>query len=164
MGNKASAHEAKGAGKDVVQQTQKGSNALYEYVDLNGGGSLVEAFRKAQATKNFSAVEELIEGFRDKFLYNDGVGKDIDIEELVQWRQQSREVEPSKKQNAFWSFFTKFTNRVGDTIETVGTDNYALTENDGEGFKSFIAIIILFHSWFFFLSWYTQILVYKNSE
>lgn len=131
MGNKASAHEAKGAGKDVVQQTQKGSNALYEYVDLNGGGSLVEAFRKAQATKNFSAVEELIEGFRDKFLYNDGVGKDIDIEELVQWRQQSREVEPSKKQNAFWSFFTKFTNRVGDTIETVGTDNYALTENAG---------------------------------
>ena len=36
MGNKASAQEAKGAGKDVIKQTQKSSNELYKvsYPDL----------------------------------------------------------------------------------------------------------------------------------
>lgn len=143
MGNKASAQEAKGAGKDVIKQTQKSSNELYEYVDLNGGGNLVEAFRKAQATKKFTEVEQLIEGFRDKFLYNEGAGKDIDVEELVQWRQQSREVqEPSKKQNGFGYFVTKCTNRVENTIEAVGTDNYALTESSGK--KIFVVYLSLY--------------------
>ena len=133
MGNRASAQEAKGAGKDVIQQTQKNSNELYDYVDLNGGGNLVEAFRKAQATKNFSEVEELIEGFSSKFLYNDGMGKEIDVGELVQKRLQSRDVQkPSEKQNGFTTFLTKCTSRVEDTIETVGTDNYALTEGGGK--------------------------------
>ena len=133
MGDKSSAQEAKGAGKDVIKQTQKGSNELYKYVDLNGGGNLVDAFRRAQSTKNFSEVEELIEGFRVKFLYNEGVGKDIEIGELVQWRRQSREVQaPSKRENAFTFFFTKCTSRVEDTIEAVGMDNYTLSENTGE--------------------------------
>ncbi|XP_078357292.1 uncharacterized protein LOC144642181 [Oculina patagonica] len=122
--------EAKGAGKDVIKQTQKSSNELYKYVDLNGGGNLVEAFRRAQATKDFTEVEQLIEGFREKFLYNRGAGKDIDIGELVQWRKQSRvDEEPSKRDNAFVSFFTKCTSRVENTIEAVGIDNYALSEN-----------------------------------
>ncbi|XP_068746067.1 transient receptor potential cation channel subfamily V member 5-like [Montipora capricornis] len=132
MGNKGSAHEAKGAGKDVVQQTQKGSNELYDYVDLNGGGKLVEAFRRAQRTKDFHEVEELMEGFRSKFLYNDGAGKEIDVAELVQWRHQSREVQvPSKKRNALLSFFTKWTNRVEDSLGTVGTDYHVLAEGPG---------------------------------
>lgn len=131
MGNKASAQEAKGAGKDVIKQTQKSSNELYEYVDLNGGGKLVEAFRRGEARKDFTEVEELIDGFRGKFLYNDGVGKDIEVKELVQWRNQSRDVQEPKEKSIFSSFFTTFTNRVEDTIETVGTDNYALTENTG---------------------------------
>ena len=124
--------EAKGAGKDVIKQTQKSSNELYDYVDLNGGGNLVEAFRRAQATKDFTEVEQLIEGFRKKFLYNEGVGKDIDVGELVQWRKQSRVAEePSKRENSFLSFFTKCTRRVENTIEAVGIDNYALSENAG---------------------------------
>ena len=139
MGNKASAQEAKGAGKDVIKQTQKSSNELYEYVDLNGGGKLVEAFRKGQARKDFTEVEELIDGFRGKFLYNDGVGKDIEVKELVQWRNQSRDVQEPKEKSIFSSFFTTFTNRVEDTIETVGTDNYALTENTGK--RIFICFI-----------------------
>ena len=125
--------EAKGAGKDVIKQTQKSSNELYKYVDLNGGGSLVDAFRKAQSTKNFSDVEKLIEGFREKFLYNNGAGKDIDVRELVQCRRQSRKSEvPSKKENAVVSFFTKCSTRVENTIENVGIDNYELTENTGK--------------------------------
>lgn len=125
--------EAKGAGKDVIKQTQKSSNELYKYVDLNGGGNLVDAFRRAQATKNFSEVEQLIEGLREKFLYNNGVGKDIEVRELVQWRRQSREDEvPSKKENAVVSFLTKCTSRVENTIENVGIDNYELTENTGK--------------------------------
>ena len=139
MGNKASAQEAKGAGKDVIKQTQKSSNELYEYVDLNGGGKLVEAFRRGQARKDFTEVEELIDGFRGKFLYNDGVGKDIEVKELVQWRNQSRDVQKPKEKSIFSSFFTTFTNRVEDTIETVGTDNYALTENTGK--RIFICFI-----------------------
>ena len=139
MGNKASAQEAKGAGKDVIKQTQKSSNELYEYVDLNGGGKLVEAFRRGQARKDFTEVEELIDGFRGKFLYNDGVGKDIEVKELVQWRNQSRDVQEPKEKSIFSSFFTTFTNRVEDTIETVGTDNYALTENTGK--RIFICFI-----------------------
>ena len=124
--------EAKGAGKDVIKQTQKSSNELYDYVDLNGGGNLVEAFRRAQATKDFTEVEQLIEGFRKKFLYNEGVGKDIDVGELVQWRKQSRVAEePSKRENSFLSFFTKCTRRVENTIEAVGIDNYALSETAG---------------------------------
>ena len=125
--------EAKGAGKDVIKQTQKSSNELYKYVDLNGGGNLVDEFRKAQATKNFSEVEKLIEGFRETFLYNNGAGKDIEIRELVQWRRQSREDEvPSKKENAVVSFLTRCTSRVENTIENVGIDNYELTENTGK--------------------------------
>lgn len=125
--------EAKGAGKDVIKQTQKSSNELYKYVDLNGGGNLVEAYRRAQATKNYSEVEKLIDGFRGKFLYNEGAGKDIDVAELVQWRKQSRGTEePSKRENAFVSFFSKCTKRVENTIEAVGIDNYALSENGGE--------------------------------
>ena len=125
--------EAKGAGKDVIKQTQKSSNELYKYVDLSGGGNLVDEFRKAQATKNFSEVEKLIEGFREKFLYNNGAGKDIEIRELVQWRRQSRgDKVPSKKENAVVSFLTKCTSRVENTIENVGIDNYELTENTGK--------------------------------
>lgn len=125
--------EAKGAGKDVIKQTQKSSNELYKFVDLNGGGNLVDAFRRAQATKNFSEVEKLIEGFREKFLYNSGAGKAIEIRELVHWRRQSREDKvPSKKENAVVSFLTKCTSRVENTIENVGIDNYELTENTGK--------------------------------
>lgn len=123
--------EAKGAGKDVIEQTQS-SNELYNYVDLYGRGNLVDAFRRAQATKNFSEVQGLVEGFREKFLYNNGAGKDIEIRELVQWRRQSRGNEvPSKKENAVLSFLTKCTSRVENTIENVGIDNYELTENTG---------------------------------
>ena len=132
MGNKESAQNPKGAGKDVIQQTKKSSNELYEYIDLNGGGNLLEAFRKAQATKDYTEVEKLVEGFRGKFLYNEGVGKDIEVRELVQWRKQSRKVQEPNEQNVFASFFTKCTNRVENTIEAVGTDNYALTENVGK--------------------------------
>ena len=125
--------EAKGAGKDVIKQTQKSSNELYDYVDLNGEGNLVDEFRKAQATKDFSEVEKLIEGFREKFLYNKGAGKEIEIKELVQWRKQSRANEvPSKKENSVVSFFTKCKSRVENTFENVGIDNYELTENTGE--------------------------------
>lgn len=127
--------EAKGAGKDVIEQTQS-SNELYDYVDLYGRGNLVDAFRRAQATKNFSEVEELVDGFREKFLYNNGAGKDIEIRELVQWRRQSRGNEvPSKKGNAVLSFLTKCTSRVESTIENVGIDNYELTESTGSTTK-----------------------------
>lgn len=33
--------------------------------------------------KNFSEVEEFVEGFCEKFLYNNGIGKDIEIREFV---------------------------------------------------------------------------------
>ena len=134
MENRVSAEEAKGAGKDVIQQTQKGSNELYEYVDLDGGGRLVEAFRRARATKNFAEVEELIDGFGSKFLYNNGTGKEVDIAELVQWRHQSREVQlPSKKRrNALLSFFAKWSNRVEDTLDVVGVDYRTFPEGAGK--------------------------------
>lgn len=132
MGDESTGQDAKGAGKGVINQTQKGSNELYTYVDLNGGGCLVEAFRRAQARKDFTEVEELIEGFREKFLYNNGAGKDVDVGELVQWRQQSREVQqPSKRENALMHFFTQCSSRVEDTVEAVGIDNYTLSENTG---------------------------------
>ncbi|KAK2572384.1 Transient receptor potential cation channel subfamily V member 6 [Acropora cervicornis] len=130
MGNRVSAEEAKGAGKDVIQQAQKGSNELYEYVDVNGGGRLVEAFRRARARKNVAEVEELIDAFGSKFLYNNGAGKEVDVAELVQWRHQSREVQlPSKKRkNALLSLFAKWTDRVQDTLDVVGTDYRTLAE------------------------------------
>ena len=130
MGNRVSAEEAKGAGKDVIQQAQKGSNELYEYVDVKGGGRLVEAFRRARARKNVAEVEELIDAFGSKFLYNNGAGKEVDVAELVQWRHQSREVQlPSKKRkNALLSLFAKWTDRVQDTLDVVGSDYRTLAE------------------------------------
>lgn len=133
MGDMSTDQDAKGAGQGVINQTQKSSNELYKYVDLNGGGCLVEAFRRAQARKDFTEVEELIEAFREKFLYNNGAGKDVDIEELVQWRLKSRKVQkPSKRESSLKACFTKCSSRVEDTIEAVGTDHYAMkTENIG---------------------------------
>lgn len=130
MGNRVSAEEAKGAGKDVIQQAQKGSNELYEYVDVKGGGRLVEAFRRARARKNVAEVEELIDAFGSKFLYNNGAGKEVDVAELVHWRHQSREVQlPSKKRkNALLSLFAKWTDRVQDTLDVVGSDHRTLAE------------------------------------
>ena len=136
MGNSSSAEDAKGAGKDVIQQTDKSSNTLYDYVDLNGGGKLVEIFRKAQCSRSFREVEKLIGEFGQKYLYNNGEGKDVEVEKLVKWRAQTREVQQESKQrnllNVLTSFFTKYTNPVKHAIEAAGSDNYGVDEVQGD--------------------------------
>ena len=119
MGNKESAQNPKGVAKGVIEQTYIGSNKLYQdYIALKGDGNLLEAFRKAQATKDYTEVEQLVEGCRGKFLYNEGVGEDIEVRELVQSRKQTRKVQDT-------SFFT-FLHRLKCTNRVENSDKYVV--------------------------------------
>lgn len=100
MGNNVSSEDAKGAGKDVIKQTEKSSHELYEFVDLTEGGRLVQEFRKAKGSKDFSKVDGMIDGLK-KFLYNDGEGKNVPVCDLVDRRRMTRVFEKKKlKQTA----------------------------------------------------------------
>lgn len=95
MGNYSS-NEIKGAGKDVIQQTEETSHPLYQYLDLKGGGTLMKAFRKSQATKDYEEVDEIIRNDLKRFLYSDGNGKMVAIADLVQKRKESRDTGKTK--------------------------------------------------------------------
>lgn len=99
MGNNSSSDEAKGAGKDVIKQTEKSSHELYELVDLTNGGRLVHAFRKAKSTKDFSQVDEMIDGLK-KFLYQNGEGKNVSVSDLIEKRRNTRISEIKKLEQA----------------------------------------------------------------
>lgn len=91
MGNYGS-NDAKGAGKDVIKQTEETSHLLYQYIDLKGEGKLVKEFRKSLASKNFDEVDKIIKHELTRFLYNEGHGQMVPIADLVQKRSESRHI------------------------------------------------------------------------
>ena len=112
MGNKSSLEEAKGAGKDVIKQTEKTSHEFYELADLANGGRLVQAYRRAQSTKDFSEVNDLIEGLQ-KFLYQNGEGKKVPVSDLIVKRRKTRVSEIKKLEQAARSKWRGFHGMCG---------------------------------------------------
>lgn len=62
-----------------IKDQAAGTTPIYQFLDLKGGGELVELMKKANRTKNYKELDERIkEGLRP-YLYNDGEGKRIHI-------------------------------------------------------------------------------------
>lgn len=59
---------------------------MYNFIDLKGGGELVELMKKANRTKNYHELDEKIRNELKQFLYNDGEGKTVHISEIVMAR------------------------------------------------------------------------------
>ncbi|UJR09976.1 hypothetical protein I4U23_014200 [Adineta vaga] len=62
---------------------------LYRFVDLKGGGELIDVMRLANRTKDYTHIDALIREHMPKFLYNDGEGKPIKISEIVRRRNNT---------------------------------------------------------------------------
>ncbi|XP_013397110.1 transient receptor potential cation channel subfamily V member 5 [Lingula anatina] len=103
------------------------SKSLYKYVDLNGGGELVELQKEANRSKQFDKIDEKIRSDEIKgFLYNGGDGMLVDINKLIEYRNRDRggggirEKKPGK---------TVGKSSVSDTVST-GTAATTLSDND----------------------------------
>ena len=131
MANKS--EEAKGVGKDVIKQSES-VHALYDLVDLKGGGRLVEGFRRSQARKDSSHLDNVLDTEMRRFLYNGGQGKDIPISNLVLWRKQSRSSQ-SKSVTSKKKSWSSCCGKSSNTIESVMSEpSYALNETQGTSF------------------------------
>ena len=93
MGNRSSS----GVTSGVKDQAAGVTKELYYYIDLNGGGKLVELMKKANRTKNFDELQRYIKTHMEKFLYNGGNGKRVHIQEIVQVRAKDRGLKLSIK-------------------------------------------------------------------
>ena len=75
----------------VKNQADSKAKKLYTLLDLKGGGELVECMKRAQWTKNYSELDEMILREVPKFLYNGGDGKKVPIVDLVMARNKDRQ-------------------------------------------------------------------------
>ena len=64
---------------------------FYALVDDQGGGELVELAKVALRKNDFKLLDQTIREKVVKFLYNEGRGDYIDVEELVKARMYSRD-------------------------------------------------------------------------
>lgn len=69
-----------------IKKQAEGKREIYKYTDLKGGGELVELMKKANRTKNFHELDEKIRNELKRFLYDDGKGKVIHINTIVEAR------------------------------------------------------------------------------
>lgn len=60
-----------------------GGPALYKYVDVQGTGLLISLMRTADVTKDYTEFDDIVKNVVSKYLYNDGKGKEVPIQELV---------------------------------------------------------------------------------
>lgn len=75
----------------VKNQADNKAKALYQLVDLKGGGELVECAKRAGWTKDYTELDQKILTEVPKFLYNNGEGKKIPIVDLVIMRNKERQ-------------------------------------------------------------------------
>ena len=113
MGNSGSAvtHGVKDQAAGVAKE-------LYYYIDLQGGGKLVELMKKVNRTKHFDELECYIKTHLVKFLYNDGDGKLVHIREIVQQRAKDRGLKLSIKKDYCDSDNHKHANENGFSPQT----------------------------------------------
>ncbi|XP_037076817.1 transient receptor potential cation channel subfamily V member 5-like [Pollicipes pollicipes] len=85
MGNTDSA-VASGVKKQAGPTTQD----VYKFVDIKGGGELVEMMKVASKTKNYTEVDDFIQNRVVNYLYNGGQGRLIPTDHLVLLRNRDR--------------------------------------------------------------------------
>lgn len=85
MGN-AESNVTSGVKKQAGESTQ----AMYKFVNLKGGGLLVDMMKRAVQSKQFAELDHAIKTKVEPFLYNKGLGKWIPISSLVLLRNRDR--------------------------------------------------------------------------
>ncbi|XP_073946803.1 transient receptor potential cation channel subfamily V member nanchung [Choristoneura fumiferana] len=85
MGNTES-NVTSGVKKQAGTSTQK----LYKFVDVKGGGLLVDMMKRAVQNKQYAEIDHAIKTKVEPFLYNKGKGRYIPISHLVLLRNKER--------------------------------------------------------------------------
>lgn len=82
----------------IKDQASGGTKKLYNFIDLKGGGELVELMQRANRTKNYTELDKRIVEGLSPFLYNkDGEGKIVHISELIKARCSDRGINLGKR-------------------------------------------------------------------
>ena len=82
MGNKLNSDVSEG-----VKKQAEGDTIVYKFIDVKGGGQLVELLKKVSRAKNYTELDDRIrEAFRP-YLYNDGQAALIHVRDLVHTRR-----------------------------------------------------------------------------
>ncbi|CAD7006171.1 unnamed protein product [Ceratitis capitata] len=74
----------------VKKQAGVSTQALYKFVNLKGGGLLVDMMKRACQTKQFAEIDHAIKTKVEPFLYNKGAGRYFPISKLVLLRNKER--------------------------------------------------------------------------
>ncbi|XP_037940165.1 transient receptor potential cation channel subfamily V member 5 [Teleopsis dalmanni] len=74
----------------VKNQAGVSTQALYKFVNLKGGGLLVDMMKRACQTKQFAEIDHAIKTKVEPFLYNKGAGRYFPISKLVLLRNKER--------------------------------------------------------------------------
>ncbi|XP_055927061.1 transient receptor potential cation channel subfamily V member 5-like [Argiope bruennichi] len=74
----------------VKKQTDSGSLKIYSLVDVKGGGQLIALMKETNKTRDYSTLDNQIRELVLPFLYNNGEGKMVPIQELVLTRNKDR--------------------------------------------------------------------------
>ncbi|EDS45718.1 TRP channel protein nanchung [Culex quinquefasciatus] len=74
----------------VKKQAGVSTQALYKFVNLKGGGLLVDMMKRAIQNKQYAEIDHAIKTKVEPFLYNKGKGKYIPVAQLVYLRNRER--------------------------------------------------------------------------
>ncbi|XP_059608807.1 transient receptor potential cation channel subfamily V member 5 [Phlebotomus argentipes] len=74
----------------VKKQAGTSTQELYKFVNLKGGGLLVDMMKRAAQSKQFAEIDHAIKTKVEPFLYNKGAGKWIPVASLVLLRNRER--------------------------------------------------------------------------
>lgn len=74
----------------VKNQAGVSTQTLYKFVNLKGGGLLVDMMKRACQTKQFAEIDHAIKTKVEPFLYNKGAGRYFPISKLVLLRNKER--------------------------------------------------------------------------
>uniref|UniRef100_A0A182JWK6 Ion transport domain-containing protein n=1 Tax=Anopheles christyi TaxID=43041 RepID=A0A182JWK6_9DIPT len=74
----------------VKKQAGVSTQALYKFVNLKGGGLLVDIMKRAVQNKQYAEIDHAIKTKVEPFLYNKGKGKYIPVSVLVLLRNRER--------------------------------------------------------------------------
>ncbi len=92
MGNKLNTNVTSGVKEQASGETRK----LYRFMDLKGGGELVDLMKKANRTKNYKELDERIRDGLREFLYAEE-GKTVHIRDLIAARYKDKGIVVPKK-------------------------------------------------------------------
>lgn len=74
----------------VKKQAGVSTQPLYKFVNLKGGGLLVDMMKRACQTKQFAEIDHAIKTKVEPFLYNKGEGRYFPISKMVLLRNKDR--------------------------------------------------------------------------